>query len=180
LKYCRGLSASDAQQKLGGQLDPKLSLGHWVAGIRELFEEVGILLCRGESGASVDLRNQKTKERLENKRAALVEGVMDFVTFMESERLACDLSRLVYFYHRVTPELFPIRFDTRFYLAALPLEQNPLVSSEEVVESLWIRPAEALERSRTGGFPLIPPTLTVLQTLAGVRSWEELRARYRL
>jgi 8-oxo-dGTP pyrophosphatase MutT (NUDIX family) len=34
-----GLTPSAAQEKLGVELDPKLCLGHWVAAVRELFEE---------------------------------------------------------------------------------------------------------------------------------------------
>jgi hypothetical protein len=155
-------------------------LGHWVAGIRELFEEVGVLLCETESGGDIDLSDGETQERLERKRLALVEETLDFGTFLESEGLYCALSRLVYFYHRITPEMYPIRFDARFYLASLPPRQAALDRSEEVTESLWITPGEALGRVYNDGFPLIPPTSTVLEALAEIRSWERLLARYPL
>ena len=44
LMCCRGLSPTEAQRILGGELSPELSIGHCVAAIRELFEETGILL----------------------------------------------------------------------------------------------------------------------------------------
>jgi len=178
-KRCRGLSADQARAILGGGLDPRCSVGHWVAGIRELFEEVGVLLCVTEPGADVDFRQAATRQRLEQKRSALAKDHLDFGSFLEAENLYCDLSRLVYLYHRVTPDIFPIRFDARFYLALLPAGQAPLDRSEEVAESLWLTPGEALAQAERADFPMIPATSYVLKNLAQF-SWEELQARYGL
>jgi hypothetical protein len=68
-----------------------------------------------------------------------------------------------------------VRFDTRFYIAALPPEQTPLAISEEVAESLWISPQLALERFAQNEFPMMPPTVMVLRSLAKYRAWTELR-----
>jgi 8-oxo-dGTP pyrophosphatase MutT (NUDIX family) len=178
LSRCRGLLPSDARQILGNRLDPERSLGHWVAGVRELFEEVGVLVCEKEPGESLDL-NEEAKERLEEKRKAVVGESLDFGSFLVAEGLYCDLSRLVYYYHRVTPEIYPIRFDTSFYLAQLPPNQIALTRSEEVTDAVWIAPGEALERGYQD-LPLIPPTTTVLESLAAIPSWKELQARYDL
>jgi 8-oxo-dGTP pyrophosphatase MutT (NUDIX family) len=176
LRRCRGLSAREAQQILGNGLPPELSLAHWVAVIRELFEEVGVLLCVTENGAAPDLNHAA---RFEENRQALVTGSLDFGSFLESENLFCDLSRAVYFSHRVTPDFYPYRFDTRFYLAALPAGQTALPESEEVADSLWIAPDEAL-RQANRNLPLLPPTTTMLQNLCGFDSWKTLREKYRL
>jgi 8-oxo-dGTP pyrophosphatase MutT (NUDIX family) len=180
LERCRGLSGNDAQKILDNRHEPEVAIGHWVAGIRELFEEVGILLCESRSGAQIDLRDETTKEKFEIHRQAIVREELDFGEFLESEGLYCDLSRMIYFFHRVTPEFYPMRFDTRFYLAALPAHQMPLSRSEEVTHALWIKPAEALSEVYHNDFPILPPTTTVLEDLAGIHTWEELRARYRL
>jgi 8-oxo-dGTP pyrophosphatase MutT (NUDIX family) len=180
LEHCRGLSESEAQKILGNRHDPELALGHWTAGIRELFEEVGVLLCESRSGAAIDLRDEATKAKLEAKRQAIVGGRLDFGAFLKSEELWCNLSRMIYFFHRVTPEFYPMRFDTRFYLAPLPPHQTPLPRSEEVTHSVWIKPAEALSRVYDRDFPILPPTTTVLEDLARVDTWDELCARYRL
>jgi 8-oxo-dGTP pyrophosphatase MutT (NUDIX family) len=79
LQRCRGLSRTEAQRILGNELDPELSLGHCVAGIRELFEEVGILLCVTENGAEIDAEIQR---ELNGKRQALVGEVIDFGTLL--------------------------------------------------------------------------------------------------
>ncbi len=180
LNRCHGLSASEAQRILGNQLSQELAMGHWVAGIRELFEEVGILLCVTEAGEPLDMTKDNLKDRLAHKREALVQGSLDFPTLLESEGLRCDLGRAVFFYHRVTPEMYSMRFDARFYLARLPSGQSPLSSSEEVADGLWITPEQVLEASEKGDFPVIPPTTTSLRTLAAFDSWQSLCAEYRL
>ena len=180
LDRCRGLSASDAQEILGKRYDPGLALGHWIAVIRELFEEVGVILCETRSGEPVELRDDTTKRRFEAKRRAIVGGKLGLGEFLESEDLWCDLSRIIYFFHRVTPEFYPMRFDTRFYLTLLPAHQTPLSRSEEVTHSVWIRPGEALAAAYDNDFPILPPTTTVLEDLAAIGTWRELCARYGL
>ena len=124
--------------------------------------------------------DETTKAKFETKRQAIVRGKLGFGEFLESEGLWCDLSRIIYFFHRVTPEFYPMRFDTRFYLASLPAHQTSLSRSEEVTHSLWIKPAEALSQVDRHDFPILPPTTTVLEDLAEIHSWDDLCARYRL
>ena len=58
--------------------------------------------------------------------------------------------------------------------------QTPLISSEEVSESLWLTPQIALEESASGKFPMMPPTIITLRTLAEHGSWQNLCAAFRL
>ncbi len=178
LERCCGLSGDDARKILGGRHDPELAIGHWIAGIRELFEEIGILLGVTESGAEVDLRDARTKVRFEAKRQTIVREELEFADFLESEGLYCDLSRMTYFFHRVTPELYPMRFDARFYLASLPAYQLPLARSEEVTDTVWMKPGEALSRAYRHDFPILPPTTTVLDDLAKISAWDRLCSRF--
>jgi 8-oxo-dGTP pyrophosphatase MutT (NUDIX family) len=180
LQRCRGLSGTEARKILGSGYDEEHALGHWVAGIRELFEEVGILLTTTDSGGEIDVGDGASKDRFEKNRQAIVRERLDFGSFLESEGLYCDLQKVVYFYHRVTPEFYPIRFDTRFYLARLPMNQTSLLHSEEVSDVLWLRPSEALTRAHRHDFPLLPPTTSVLEDLSRVDSWNRLCARFPL
>jgi 8-oxo-dGTP pyrophosphatase MutT (NUDIX family) len=177
---CRGLTRSDAQKILGDDIAPELSLGHWVAAIRELFEETGIHFFIDENGIAPDLRRRDLAERLSEKRRALSNGAFHLAQVLESEGLFCDLGRLTYLFHRITPEKYPVRFDTRFYLAALPENQAALASSEEVSESLWLTPKTAMEESASGKFPMMPPTVITLRALAEHGSWHNLRAAFHL
>ncbi len=180
LTRCRGLDGAEARRLLGGAHDPDVALGHWVAVVRELFEEVGILLCVTEPGTAIDLRDDAVRKRIELKRRAIVRKKSGFAAFLESENLFCDLSCAVYLDHWVTPEIFSMRFDTRFYVAALPAHQTSLASSEEVTHSIWIQPAAALAQIHRRDFPILPPTTTVLSQLARFSTWDRLRANYRL
>jgi hypothetical protein len=90
------------------------------------------------------------------------------------------LSWTVYLDHWVTPEIYSMRFDTRFYVAALPAHQASLASSEEVTHSVWIQPAAALAQIHWRDFPILPPTTVVLERLARIDSWQQLRGKYNL
>lgn len=180
LARCRGLAGETARRILGGVHQPAEAVGHWVAVVRELFEEVGVLLCRTETGGSVELERPAIKVHFERQRRAMVEKRLDFGSFLRAERLLCDLDRAVYFDHWVTPEIYSMRFDTRFFAATLPAGQTPLAHSEEVTDSVWLKPQEALERIHRRDFPILPPTTTVLQDLSRLASWERLRARFQL
>lgn len=180
LSLVRGITPDEAQRALGSQLQPEVCLGYWVAAVRELFEETGIQFFIPQSGVIASSNRSQIAQRLAEKRPELQEGKFDFPSLMASEHLYCDVARLSYFYHRITPEHYPVRFDTRFYLAALPLGQDPLPSSEEVSESLWISPQVAVDRSQTGNFPMMPPTVAVLRTLAAHTSWSSLEGAFQL
>jgi len=174
-----GLTPKQAQAILGAELSPELCLGYWVAAVRELFEEAGIHFFVPQGNPTAKIAPRLTKQ-LAALRSALQRGELDLATLLAGENLYCDVGSLVYVYHRVTPEHYRVRFDTRFYLAALPAEQTPLHASEEVSESVWLAPQDALERFESGQFPLMPPTLTVLRKLADHPSWLALQAAFRL
>jgi 8-oxo-dGTP pyrophosphatase MutT (NUDIX family) len=180
LSLVRGISPEDAQQRLGSAAGPEICLGYWVAAVRELFEEAGIHFFVPQSDEPMLIDTSEFTERLAQKRSALQQGDLDLPTLIAAERLYCDVGRLTYFFHRITPEHYPVRFDTRFYLAALPQNQNPLYSSEEVSESIWLSPTEAIDRSQAGNFPMMPPTIAVLRMLAEHDSWHSLSAAFKL
>jgi 8-oxo-dGTP pyrophosphatase MutT (NUDIX family) len=178
LQRCRGLLALEAQAILGGTLSPELSLGHWITAIRELYEETGVLLGVSESGKPMDVERDGLRQKLEERRSELVQGKTSLHALLRAAGLCCDASRLVYFMHRITPEESPMRFDTRFYIGCLPLNQDPLAQSEEVAESVWVMPGEAVKRSAQGKLPIIRPTRIVLEQLAAFDSWTTLSKTY--
>jgi 8-oxo-dGTP pyrophosphatase MutT (NUDIX family) len=80
---------------------------------------------------------------------------------------------LVPFSRWITPEEVKIRYDTRFYLAKAGAHASPRPDGEEIVETAWLAPAEALARHRGGDFLLVFPTIKMLETLARFTSPEE-------
>ena len=170
---CSGVTPDQARKIIGAHLRPSEALGFWIAAVRELFEEVGILLAVQPSGARLSMNTAQGK-RLNEKHAALVGKSLSFTSLIESEDLRCDLAALAYFSHWQTPAQNAIRFDTRFFLAVLPKEQTPLASSDEVAHSLWLTPDRAIQLFERGELPLIFPTFASLRTLANFDTIERL------
>lgn len=66
----------------------------------------------------------------------------------------------------VTPEFEPRRYDTHFFLAALPAGQEPADVSGEADGTEWARPAVAVARFGAGLIAMFPPTAVTLGELA--------------
>jgi 8-oxo-dGTP pyrophosphatase MutT (NUDIX family) len=76
----------------------------------------------------------------------------------------------------ITPEVVPVRFDTRFYLALAPPRCSPEPDAEEVSEAAWFDPANALDRGSRGEIDLVFPTIKHLESLTPYESAEEALA----
>jgi 8-oxo-dGTP pyrophosphatase MutT (NUDIX family) len=170
---CLGVSAPQARKIIGAQFRPQAALGFWIAAIRELFEEVGILLTVGASGTPLSIDAMR-KHRLAEKHAALIAKSVSFTELLESENLYYSASALAYFSHWQTPAQNSLRFDTRFFLALLPPAQTPAPTSYEVMHSLWLTPDRAIQLFERGELPLIFPTFASLRILADFETLESL------
>ena len=144
MRRCKGLAPEHARKIAGAHLSPRHALGFWPAAIREVFEEVGVLLAADESGERCAIDRTQAL-RLAKKHQTMLEGSLTFTGLLESEDLYCDLTRLGYFSHWQTPARTPLRFDTRFFVAALPPEQTPLETSYKFAHSLWLTPEAAMQ-----------------------------------
>ena len=94
LERCLELTGEQARAILGGLHEPEEALGHWVAVLRELFEEVGILLCVTESGKDIEFTDGTMKRRIEQQRQAIVRKELSFSSFLEAENLWERVSRI--------------------------------------------------------------------------------------
>jgi 8-oxo-dGTP pyrophosphatase MutT (NUDIX family) len=173
LRRCHGLSPTAARKILGAHFSPQEALGLWVAAIRELFEEVGVLLAITAHG-TIAAMDRDLNRSLAEKHGALLARNLTFKALLEAENLHCDMTRLAYFSHWRTPSQFKVRFDTRFFLASVPAEHPTLAASPEVVHSIWLTPDRALQRFGQGTLPMIFPTFASLRTLADFDSLESL------
>jgi 8-oxo-dGTP pyrophosphatase MutT (NUDIX family) len=119
----------------------------YVCAVRELFEEAGVLLVRDASNHLLGVAESETplQEQLASTRLALqageesIGGVLDRYGW----RPAFDL--LVPFSHWITPKALAARFDTRFFVAALPAGQSALHDTIETTEGLWLAPMQVLD-----------------------------------
>jgi 8-oxo-dGTP pyrophosphatase MutT (NUDIX family) len=116
-----------------------------VAAIRETWEECGVLLARGGTPVAA-------------------EG--DFAAMLAARALVPDISGLAHFAHWITPVPVPKRFDTHFFLAADPGDQAALHDGQEAVDSVWIRPADAIAEADAGSRKIVFPTRLNLWKLA--------------
>ena len=178
LRRCHGFSPAAARKIIGAQFSPREALGLWVAAIRELFEEIGILLATTADGTVATMDHELSRS-LAKTHSSLLSQHLSFRALLEAENLQCDTTRLAYFSHWRTPSQFKVRFDTRFFLASVPAEHSPLTTSPEVAHSLWLTPDCALQRFAQGTLPMIFPTFASLRTLADFDSVESLFAEFR-
>lgn len=154
-----------------GAVEPTRAIGLYLAAIRETFEEAGILLARrrGEP-AWVDLLGDP--DFLAH-RVALHAGSTSLSAVADAEDLEFPLDELCYFAHWVTPTFEPRRFDTFFFLARAPQNQEPLHDALETTDSFWIRPTDVLDRFAAHELFLAPPTQRTLEDLARFACVEE-------
>ena len=135
-----------------------------VGAIREAFEECGVLLARRRGDAA--LVGPDLLETLGPRyRQALDRGEIGIAQMLEAEDLVLDCAALVPFAHWITPSFMPKRFDTYFYLAVAPPEQIALHDGREMVDSVWLRPADAITQAAAGTRTIVPATLLNVEKL---------------
>lgn len=87
-----------------------------------------------------------------------------------------DAGALVKFSRWVTPAEVKTRFDTHFFLASLPAEQEPQVDGEECVDLGWFTPRGALDAYVAEQIALVFPTIKHLEQLSAFATAAELLA----
>ncbi|MBO0960538.1 NUDIX hydrolase [Neobacillus sp. MM2021_6] len=144
-----------------GTHNDSFELAYYVAAARELFEEVGVLVCKNEDGSPVLLNEKKAVEY----RRLLINGDISFLELLKKEGLQFQLDDLTYIGQIVTPNRSRIRFDTRFFLTHLPEGQTPTPDANEISKTKWISPRDALTACDNGEILLGPPTVHTLKTI---------------
>jgi 8-oxo-dGTP pyrophosphatase MutT (NUDIX family) len=172
--HCKGVTFEEAHKIMGGSISPDESFAHWVAGIRELFEEAGVILAYDRSGSPFSIKNQIQQERFLNYRTLLQKGNLTLLQIAQEEEILFALDQLHYYAHWITPEAFSERFNTRFFLALHPVGQEANYDQKETTAGIWITPQKALEENLKGKVILSPPTLITLKDLFRFKSMEDL------
>jgi glyoxylase-like metal-dependent hydrolase (beta-lactamase superfamily II)/8-oxo-dGTP pyrophosphatase MutT (NUDIX family) len=163
-----GPPAAGFPESLGGgsggtpenQIDhpgPDLLPGLVACALRELFEEIGLLLASPAPDPAALGAAQK----------ALLAKEKTFQEILSGLGTRLDASRLVWAGRWVTPPFAPVRFDNRFFLLEWPDSEavQPEVLPGELAEGEWIAPGEALARCREEALAA-PPILHILEVLA--------------
>lgn len=135
-------------------LDERAATALYVAALREVFEESGVLFAH-------DAAPQQA--------AALLREGLAFDEMLALLRLRLATSDIVPWSRWITPVMPSLsrkRFDTRFFVAALPPGQTATHDNRETTDSVWLSPREALARWRDGHIALAPPQIMSLAHLA--------------
>ncbi|HJV82600.1 MBL fold metallo-hydrolase [Noviherbaspirillum sp.] len=169
--HCHSLDDAAASRMLDVERD---GLAHWVAAIRECFEEAGLLLACDEDGALIDPQACTSISDLAQSRKKLIAGKQTLAELCDMHKLRLAADRLHYFSHWIAPPIAPRRFNTRFFIAAAPSSQDASHDDKETISHLWIRPGDALARHQRGEMALMFPTMKMLESLAGFRDLASL------
>lgn len=136
-----------------------------VAGVREAFEECGVLLAR-KRGQKALIGAADLKGIEERWRAKLAKDEASIVDMVEAEDLEIATELMTPYAHWITPTFVPKRFDTWFFLAEAPEDQVALHDGSESTDSVWIGPQEAIEEAKAGKRTLVHATTKNLELLA--------------
>jgi recombination protein RecT len=138
------------------------------AAVRELFEEVGVLLARHGKRFARESDSEKVRR--------LITGGKTFSEALGGLGLEPAFDRLVLFARWVTPAQLRRRYDARFFLAQLPPNQVIRPQEGEVTDWLWIQPQKALESRE---LTLVYATRAVLESVASDSDSAKLFSRAR-
>lgn len=151
-------------------IDASTAASFYVAVLREAFEESGVLFAQDLSG-----------ERLAQASARLHDG-MAFDAMLAALSLRLDTQGVLPWSRWITPHRPSVtnkRFDTRFFVAAVPPQQTARHDNHEATESVWLSPRAALVQYWDGQIMLAPPQIMSLSHLARHTSVTDVLAEAR-
>lgn len=150
---------------------PELARRLVVAAVRETFEETGVVLAGSDEnsvvGDTTDL--DAARDDLEAKKYS-------FARFLNDHDLVFRADLLGAWAHWITPNFEPRRYDTRFFVAALPHGQRISTVSTEADKHLWAPLSAVLARVDEGTAAMLPPTSVTCRELAPLSADEVLSA----
>ena len=146
-----GLNEADISERTAG--------GLYVAAMREAFEESGVLFAQGFATPDIDAVRVATLLR---------EG-HGFNAVLARMSLRLHTRSLVPWSRWITPTMPSItnkRFDTRFFVSAVPAGQVAVHDNHETTDSIWLSPRMALQQYWSGQIALAPPQIMSLAHLS--------------
>lgn len=124
-----------------GTEDIGLAKRHVVAAIREMFEETGILLAGPDASSLVEGISGPEWMRA---RESIAAQETTFASLLERYGLALRTDLLKPLSHWTSPDFAHRRFDTRYFAAARPVNQEPSLLESKGVWGRWASAADIL------------------------------------
>jgi len=146
-----GLNEADIDERTAG--------GLYVAALREAFEESGVLFAHCALNQEIDCA----------RAAALLRQGQGFNAVLAQMALRLQTRSLVPWSRWITPTVPSItnkRFDTRFFVSAVPAGQVAVHDNHETTDSIWLSPRAALQQYWAGQIALAPPQIMSLAHLS--------------
>lgn len=134
-------------------IDTRTATGLYVAALREAFEESRVLFSQDEITARAALRQDKH---------------IPFNDMLVALQVRLQTREVLPWSRWITPRTPTVsnkRFDTRFFVAAVPHKQEATHDDHEATASVWIPPREALEQYWNHQLELPPPQIMTLAHL---------------
>ena len=151
-------SPAELHAALGeAELDLPTATSFYAAALREAFEESGVLFATGADTAQLQ------------QAAALLRAGQSFGDMLAQLTLRLDTRSVLPWSRWITPRMPSVsnkRFDTRFFVAAVPAQQTARHDDYEATESIWLAPRLALQQYWDGQISLAPPQIMSLAHLA--------------
>jgi 8-oxo-dGTP pyrophosphatase MutT (NUDIX family) len=145
-------------------IEPDLAEALVCAAARETFEESGVLFA-GPAGDPDGIVGDASVYG--DARQALAERSLSFADFLRRENLVLRSDLLRPWANWVTPEAERTRrYDTYFFVGALPQGQRADGGNTESDLAGWMTPRAAIDEFEAGRLFLLPPTWTQLDSLA--------------
>lgn len=159
-----------------GEGPTALGAGFRAAAIRECFEEAGVLVA--QRGADALAIGPEDVDRFRGYRDGLNSRTLELDAILRQEDLTLATANLRHWAHWITPEAFPKRFDTHFFLTRMPEAQEAAHDQLETTAGIWITPENALARFESGEFPIVFATIHQLRDLCGFSDVDEVLTRF--
>lgn len=131
------------------------------AAVRETFEESGVLLAGPDPRTVVAGAAEYSEARQQ-----LVSRDLSLAEFLTEAGLVLRADLLRPWANWVTPEGEKRRYDTRFFLAAMPEGQRADAVTTEATDAYWSTPQDVLRDADEGRCGLLPPTRVTLAEVA--------------
>ncbi len=142
-------------------VSPELASALVCAAARETFEECGVLFA-GTSEAEIVGDAAAYRQA----RHDLSDKTLSFGEFLQREGLFLRADLLRPWANWITPEAEPRRYDTFFFVAALPSGQDADGDNTEAVASGWQTPGAAISAFTERRSFLLPPTWSQLDAVS--------------
>lgn len=138
-------------------MTPLQAKGLFVAALREAFEESGVLFA------------DKADPETTRQAMQLMRDGVPFNQILATLSLRLNTRAVAPWVRWITPKMASVstkRFDTRFFVAAIPHTQVARHDDFETTESVWLSPRAALEQYWARDIELAPPQIMSLSHLA--------------